>query len=131
MKINYPVLVRNQMKAPDGTILTSSYKNKRKTHRDEITGKFYYVDGGIEFMRRGIDLTDCEDLNVVIWSDEEYATIGRYAMIWERNRKIYTLAELEESVLKDILKLEDISPKLRYFVNLEVHLRNKEEVEKA
>lgn len=61
-------LLKNSIKTPDGTILTSKYTHDFVMYKD-ANGQDYGVDGGTEYARRIGNTNECEDLS--IWIDEE------------------------------------------------------------
>jgi len=57
-------IIYNAIKTPDGTILFSRHRYDFVVHTDSVTGKEYGVDGGVEYLRRIGDVSDCEDLTI-------------------------------------------------------------------
>jgi hypothetical protein len=45
-------IVYNAIQTPDGTILVSRHRHDFVQHTDNITGDFYAVDGGSEYLKR-------------------------------------------------------------------------------
>ena len=55
-------MVRNAIKTPDGTVLTSRHRHDYVTHTDK-NGKEYMIDGGLDYVRSSAN------------GDEEYLTV--------------------------------------------------------
>lgn len=51
--IEHEVILLNQIRTPDGTILTSTHRHDYRTHID-ANGKVYMVDGGNSYLRRTV-----------------------------------------------------------------------------
>lgn len=69
----------NSIRTPDGTVLTSYDRHDYVAHTDTLTGEFYMTDGGIDYMRRSINVVPAEDLSV--YSDASH-DIARQAVTW-------------------------------------------------
>ena len=53
----------NSIKTPDGTILVSKNRHDYVSYTDK-NGQYYSVDGGEEYLRRGFDIADYEELSI-------------------------------------------------------------------
>jgi len=66
----------NSIQTPDGTILTSYSIHDYKTHKDELTGETYMVDGGTEYIRRNLNKVPAVDW--CIYSNDSHIQIRNY-----------------------------------------------------
>lgn len=57
-------LAYNAIKTPDGALLFSRHRHDYVTHTDSKTGGHYSVDGGFDYIRRGYDVKDYEELSI-------------------------------------------------------------------
>jgi len=55
-------IIRNALKTPDGTVITSRHRHDYVTHTD-TNGKEYIIDGGLDYIRSSAN------------GDEEYLTV--------------------------------------------------------
>ena len=56
-------LIKNSIRTPDGTVLTSRHRHDYQSHKDK-NQELYFVDGGIEFIRRSVNTKPYEDLSL-------------------------------------------------------------------
>ena len=56
-------LILNRIRTPDGTILTSRNVHDYKSHKDK-NGDTYTNDGGVEYLRRSVNVIPYEDLSL-------------------------------------------------------------------
>lgn len=120
------MLVRNQIKTPDGTILRSRNRHDYVTYTDSITGKVYMVDGGLNYSRRNIH-DDYEEQSV---NYEDGHDICRTVDLWgtrgvDGNEpfRYISPAEMDDTHIKSILELSYISDLVRMVLNDEVDYR--------
>lgn len=77
--MKYPQILYNAIQTPDGTLLESRYVHDYKTHRDEVTGEIFMVDGGLSYLRRGTNKVPATELSVT--SDDPFE-VQREAFSW-------------------------------------------------
>ena len=62
-------LILNRIRTPDGTILTSRNVHDYKCYKDK-NGDTYTNDGGVEYLRRSVNVIPYEDLS--LYSDDPF-----------------------------------------------------------
>lgn len=55
-------LTRNAIRCPDGTVLESKHRHDYRGHTQK-DGRYYAVDGGLEYLRRGFSDGEYEELS--------------------------------------------------------------------
>ena len=56
-------LILNRIRTPDQTILTSRHRHDFKSHKDK-NGEIYMNDGGIDYIKRSVNIKPYEDLSL-------------------------------------------------------------------
>lgn len=93
-----PALIANRIKTPDGTILQSYNRHDAKAHVD-ANGETYFVDGGLDYLRRSAGhIVRYEELSV--YEDDPHDMI-REAVHWG-TRGIDGKESLRYVALKDM-----------------------------
>lgn len=73
-------IIRNAIMTPDGTYLRSYHRHDYVEHLDRFTGETYIVDGGNDYLRRSINTTPPEFMDVYL-SDPFH--VVREAFVWK------------------------------------------------
>jgi hypothetical protein len=71
-------LIRNSLKTPDGTVLTSNSRHDYVTHKDTLTGKIYMVDGGLSYERRSCN---GDEVDLSLYDDQSH-NVQRAVLTW-------------------------------------------------
>ena len=118
-------LIYNAIRTPDGTILESRSVHDFVSHTD-ANGKFYAVDGGLEYLRRCGDM-DYEELSLTL--EDEFSKI-RDTLQWgtrgkARNRplKKVKIKDLDTKHILSILDLRYLGSKFRIVLEKELEFR--------
>lgn len=100
------VVVANRWRTPDGTILESLHQHDYVSHTDKITGEYYFVDGGISYVRTSINkvpMTNC-----CVYSTDPIAGVRKYFKrgTFDANKKrIWVLLKnLSDKHIQNILR---------------------------
>jgi len=99
-------IVTNQIRCPDGTLLTSFNRHDYKTHTEE-NGEEYMVDGGCEYLRRNVNNIPAEEMSV--YSDDAHVKIrkgcywGTYGKLGDEPFTYKSLRDLETAHINAIL----------------------------
>ena len=56
-------LIKNSIRTPDGTILTSRHRHDYQSHLDK-NGEIYVNDGGLSYLKRSVNKEPYEDLSL-------------------------------------------------------------------
>ena len=56
-------LIKNSIRCPDGTILTSRHRHDYQSHLDK-NKELYVCDGGIDYIKRSVNIKPYEDLSL-------------------------------------------------------------------
>ena len=62
-------LIKNSIRTPDGTVLTSRHVHDYQLHKDK-NKEVYSTDGGIDYIRRSVNIEPYKDLN--LYSDDPF-----------------------------------------------------------
>ena len=79
-------IIRNAIMTPDGTYLRSYHRHDYKEHKDTLTGEIFIVDGGNDYLRRSINTTPPEFMDVYLSDPFE---VVREAFVWKSYGKNY------------------------------------------
>lgn len=71
-------LIFNAIRTPDGTVIRSRTTHDYVSHDDKVTGKMYFVDGGLQYQRRS---NHGDEVDVSIYSDAPHE-VRRHALEW-------------------------------------------------
>ena len=100
-------LIKNSIRSPDGTLLTSQHQHDFRSHRDTITGELYFTDGGTSYIRKSVNVIPYEDLSV--YSDDPFEIVrnnvewGNYGKNGNEPLQYKTISELSSNHIKSIL----------------------------
>jgi hypothetical protein len=73
-----PAIVCNRIKTPDGTILESRFRHDWNEHFDEFSKERYFVDGGLDYLKRSINKVPYVEMSLTTDSPfEDVRTIYR------------------------------------------------------
>ena len=79
-------IIRNAIICPDGTYLRSYHRHDYKEHKDALTGEIFMVDGGNDYLRRSINTTPPEFMDVYL---SDPFDVVREAFVWKSYGKNY------------------------------------------
>lgn len=100
-------IVYNAIITPDGTEICSRGHHDLVGHTDSKTGKCYYVDGGLSYLRRIGDFRDCQDVSLT--DEDPFDQIrqkfawGSYGKNGDKALHYIKLKDLEDAHIKAIL----------------------------
>lgn len=117
-------LIYNAIRTPDGTILESRSVHDYQGYTD-TNGKYYVVDGGLEYLRRSGD--DYEELSLIM--DDDFAKIRQVVSWGTRGKhgnqplKNVKIKDMELQHINAVLELPYISNKFRTVLLQELKFR--------
>lgn len=116
------MILYNAIRTPDGTLLVSYHRHDYVAHKD-ANGKYYAVDGGLEYLRR-IGTMDYEELSL---TDKDPFSKVRNAMTWGTRGKdgnqpleYKKIKDLDTAHIRAILESQRISPQMKYVLETEL-----------
>ena len=76
------MILYNAIKTPDGTILESIHRHDFKFHKDK-NGQEYFVDGGLDYLRRSYHLID-PPIDLTVYDNGSHELRRKY-LKWGNN----------------------------------------------
>lgn len=73
---NKKVIVANRWMTPDGTVLESRYDHDYVAHQDSVSGEYYFVDGGISYIRTSSNTVPMKDC--CLWSTDNIGAVRKF-----------------------------------------------------
>jgi hypothetical protein len=122
-------IVLNQIRTPDGTVLTSRHRHDYVTHVDK-NGLTYSVDGGHDYLARGFDRDDPHE-ELSVYADESFDLV-RTSLAWgtrgitgDQPIRWVTVDKLETEHIQNILRTQhQISGYIREIFEREISYRS-------
>lgn len=103
-------IIYNAIRTPDGTILESRYRHDFKQYVDK-NGKYYAVDGGLDYIKRSYDTVDYEEFS--LYNDSPFELIrerftwGTRGINGDQPVKYVPLKDLDTLHIQAIIKYVD------------------------
>jgi len=100
-------IILNQIRTPDGTILTSYHTHHNVTYVD-ANGERYVIDGGLDYLRRSSNKTPYKELSQ--YDNQPFSEIRKYLHVCEYNNGCHEpsqcipIKDLEKSYIESILE---------------------------
>lgn len=119
------MILYNAIRTPDGTVIQSRSVHDYVTHKD-ANGKYYAVDGGLEYLRRvgspdyeEMFLTDKDDFSKV----REVVTWGTRGKDGKQPLEYKKIKDLETEHICAILATQVFSKEMEYILCTELEFR--------
>lgn len=107
MKIEAPAYVRNAIRTPDGTVLCSRHRHDYQSHLD-ANGETYMTDGGLDYLRRSVNVAPYEDLSVSseapFGRQREAFEWGSYGKNRDQPVRFVKVSEMTDDHLKAVIE---------------------------
>ena len=120
-------LVLNRIRTPDQTILESRNVHDYKSHLDK-NGETYMNDGGVEYIRRSVNIEPYEDLS--LYSDDpfeilrENITWGNYGKNGNEPLHYKSISNMSSNHIKSILSQYKLAEYMKELFEKEMAYRN-------
>lgn len=129
-------IIANQVRTPDGTLLRSYYTHDFQEHVD-ANGEYYFVDGGLDYLRRSINTIPADDCTVTLespWQEQREAfEWGTYGKDGKQPLKYVKLCDMTSDHIEAILETQKHIPEwmrnmifkreLQYRSHNDLHIR--------
>ncbi len=100
--VNYKKIILNSIKTPDGTVLISHRRHDYIEHLDRKTNKYYSIDGGMHYLKRG---GDNDYIELSVYDDADFDIIRTSLYRYNVHTSKYTLLkDMSDSWLKNVIK---------------------------
>ena len=121
------MLVYNALRTPDGTVIESLHRHDYVTY-DDVNGKFYMVDGGLDYLRRSangdeVDLSVSLDQGIL--AAREAVSLGSYGKNGDEPLRQIKLCKMTNNHVKACLKTQlHMHPNIKLAMQQELDYRN-------
>ena len=120
-------MVRNAIKTPDGTVLTSRHRHDYVTHTDK-NGKEYMIDGGLDYVRSSAN-GDEEYLTVTTDADHsvcrEACEWGTYGKDGDQPLSYIKLCDMDTDHIEAVIEnVPSIRPSIKEMMKRELQFRS-------
>lgn len=115
-------IIQNAIATPDGTMLNSLHG--LVSHNDNVNGLFYFVDGGLSYIRRSMN----ESQSLVLYSDDKFSDIREKLLTYggingDDPNNCTILKEMNSEQILNLIKYEVDHRHLKYYKS-ELRIRN-------
>ena len=120
-------LVLNRIRTPDGTILTSRNVHDYKCYKDK-NGDTYTNDGGVEYLRRSVNVIHWEELS--LYSDDPFEILreniiwGTYGKNGDEELHYKPISNMSNNHIKALLSQYKLADYLKELFEKEISYRN-------
>ena len=121
-------LIKNSIRTPDGTVLTSRNVHDYKSHKDTKSLEIYTNDGGTSYIRRSINIIPYEDLS--LYSDDSFEKLregfewGTYGKNYDEPLHYKSVSNMSTNHIKAILSQYKLVEHLKELFEKEMAYRN-------
>lgn len=120
-------LIKNSIRTPDGTVLTSRHRHDFKYHKDK-NNEIYINDGGTECIRRSINTEPYEDLS--LYSTDSFEKLrdgiewGNYGKNGDEPLQYKSISNMSNNHINSILSQYKLVEHLKELFEKEISYRN-------
>ena len=120
-------LIKNSIRTPDGTVLTSRHVHDYQSHLDK-NGEIYVNDGGLSYFKRGVTKEPYEDLS--LYSTDSFEKL-REGIEWGSRGKngneplhYKSVSSMSTNHIKSIISQYKVEDYLKEVFEKEISYRN-------
>ena len=120
----------SQIVTPDGTVLVSRYTHDYRHHTDKVTGEFYMIDGGSDYMRTSVNDVPAKD--ITLYSTHSHKLIreiwcwGTYGESGEEDLAYTPLKDMTNNHIINVLNTQPLKEHIRKVFNDELDWRSED-----
>ena len=120
-------LILNRIRTPNGVILTSRHRHDFKSHKDK-NGDTYINDGGIDYIKRSVNIEPYEDLS--LYSDDPFEKLreglewGTYGKNGNEPLHYKSISNMSTNHIKAVLSQYRLADYLKEVFEKEISYRN-------
>ena len=120
-------LIKNSIKCPDGEILTSGHVHDYQSHLDK-NNEIYINDGGVEYLRRSVNVIPWEDIS--LYSDSPFEIVrnsiewGTYGKSGNEELHYKPISNMSSNHIKSILSNCSVADYLKELFEKEMAYRS-------
>ena len=121
-------LIKNSIRTPDGTILTSKNVHDYQSHKDTKSNELYFTDGGINYIKRSVNKISYTDLS--LYSDDPFVKL-REGIEWgsrgkNGNEELHykSISNMSSNHIKAILLNCKVADYMKELFEKEIAFRN-------
>ena len=120
-------LIKNSIRTPDGTVLTSRHRHDFKSHKDK-NKELYINDGGLSYLKRSVNKETYEDLS--IYSTDSFEKLregfewGTYGKNGDEELHYKSISNMSNNHINAILSQIKLADYLKELFQKELFHRN-------
>ena len=120
-------LIKNSIRTPDGTVLTSRHRHDFKSHKDK-NNEIYVCDGGLSYLKRSVNKETYEDLSLYSTDSfeilRENITWGTFGKNGDEELHYKSISNMSSNHIKSILSQYKLADYLKELFEKEMAYRN-------
>ena len=120
-------LIKNSIRTPDGTVLTSRHRHDFKSHKDK-NNEIYVCDGGLSYLKRSVNKETYEDLS--LYSTDSFEKLregiewGTFGKNGDEELHYKSISNMSSNHIKSILSQIKLAEYMEELFEKEMAYRN-------
>ena len=121
-------LIKNSIRTPDGTVLTSRHRHDYQSHKDTKSNEIYINDGGTSYIRRSINEVPYEDLS--LYSTDSFEKLregiewGNYGKNGDEPLQYKSISNMSSNHINSILSQLKLAEYMEELFQKEISFRS-------